>query len=260
MTSLLVDPYYSQSNAMFRSATNQSDLMLDHLADRARDRGRLTILSVGSGVGLFELPMLSRLAEEGITVARFVGVDPSAHANAVLGNKLADHGYEVFDFELVTTPFEAYDTQARFDMVLFNHVFEYLSGDPLTWVGKSLGLLADGGNVLVFSPNRGGINQIYEDVFAELVGVPPLFADDIEDMLDRSGIAFSMESLTAACDVSALQRTGEDPEKLMLLSFLTQRDCRDVAAEVREHYIEYYLSLRQPGGSSIPHPVTLFVM
>ena len=259
MTVLLADPYYSQSNAMFRRATNQTEVMLDRLADNARDRGRLTILSVGSGVGLFELPMLTRLGEEGITVARFVGVDPSAHATAVLGRKLADR-YKALDFELVATPFETYDTEARFDMVLFNHVFEYLAGDPLTWIGKSLGLLADGGNVLVFSPNRGGINQIYQDVFADLVGMPPFFADDIEVMLDGSGIAFSMESMMAACDISALQRTGEDPEKLMLLSFLTQRDCREVVPEVRERYIEYYLSLRQPGESSIPHPVTLFVM
>lgn len=259
MTTLLADPYYSQSNAMFRRATNQTEVMLDRLADHARDRGRLTILSVGSGVGLFELPMLTRLGEEGITVARFVGVDPSAHATAVLGRKLADR-YKALDFELVATPFETYDTEARFDIVLFNHVFEYLAGDPLTWIGKSLGLLADAGNVLVFSPNRGGINQIYHEVFAELVGEPPLFADDIEVMLGGSGIAFSMESMMAACDVSALQRTGEDPEKLMLLSFLTQRDCREVMPEVRERYIEYYLSLRRPGESSIPHPVTLFVM
>jgi len=259
VTTLLADPYYSESNALFRRATNQTEVMLDRLADHARDRGRLTILSVGSGVGLFELPMLTRLGEEGITVARLVGLDPSAHATAVLGRKLADR-HEALDFELVATPFETYDTEARFDMVLFNHVFEYLAGDPLTWVGKSLGLLADGGNVLVFSPNRGGINQIYQDVFAELVGTPPFFADDIEVMLDGSGIAFSMESMMAACDISALQRIGEDPEKLMLLSFLTQRDCREVTPEVRERYIEYYLSLRQPGESSIPHPVTLFVM
>ncbi len=259
MTTLLADPYYSQSNAIFRRATNQTEVMLDRLADHARDRGRLTILSVGSGVGLFELPMLTRLGEDGITVARFVGVDPSAHATAVLGRKLADRS-EALDFEVVATPFETYDTEVRFDMVLFNHVFEYLAGDPLTWIGKSLGLLADGGNVLVFSPNRGGINQIYQDVFAELVGTPPFFADDIEVMLDGSGIAFSMESMMAACDISALQRIGEDPEKLMLLSFLTQRDCREVTPEVRERYIEYYLSLGQPGESSIPHPVTLFVM
>ncbi len=259
MTTLLTDPYYSQSNALFRRATDQTEVMLDRLVDHERDRGRLTILSVGSGIGLFELPMLTRLGKEGITVAGFVGVDPSAHANAVLGRKLADR-YKALDFELVATPFETYETEARFDMVLFNHVFEYLSGDPLAWVGKSLGLLADGGKVLVFSPNRGGINQIYQDVFAELVGAPPFFADDIEVMLDGSGIVFSMESMTAACDVSALQRTGEDPEKLMLLSFLTQRDCRDVTPEVRERYTEYYLSLRQSGESSIPHPVTLFVM
>jgi hypothetical protein len=46
----------------------------------------------------------------------------------------------------------------------------------------------------------------------------------------------------------------------MLLSFLTQLDCRDLPVETRDRYVAYYLSLRDPGASSIAHPVTLFTM
>ncbi len=258
MAPLLAEPYYSDSHEVFRRATNQTDVMLDRLVDSVAGSDRLTILSVGSGAGLFEMPMLARLRDEGITVSRFVGVDPSAHAGAELERKLA--GYEGLDFESVTAPFETYETHARFDLVLFNHVLEYLHGDALTWIRKSLGLVRDGGNVMVFSPNRGGINQIYEDVIVELVGMPPLFADGIEALLGEAAIAYVAQSIAAACDVSALERARDDREKLMLLSFLTQRDCREVPVAVRGRYIDYYLSLRQPNATSIPHPATLFVL
>ena len=56
MAALLTDPYYSQSHQVFRRATNQTELMLDHLVERLRGSARLSICSVGSGAGLFEIP------------------------------------------------------------------------------------------------------------------------------------------------------------------------------------------------------------
>ena len=260
MATLLADPYYSESHEVFRMATNQTQMMLDRLVDEVRTYRRLSILSVGSGAGLFEIPMLTRLGDEGMAVERFVGVDPSEHACAVLEQKLIEAELDGLDFELVTASFETFETTARFDLVVFNHVFEYLSGDAIAWVGKSRRLLDHGGKTLLFSPARGGINRIYEEAYAEVTGSPPLFADDIEPILDRSDTPFAVDLITAECEVSVLERTGDDPKKLMLLSFLTQLDCRDLPVETRDRYVAYYLSLREPGASSIAHPATLFTM
>ncbi len=260
MATLLADPYYSESHEVFRMATNQTQMMLDRVVDEVAGYRRLSILSVGSGVGLFEIPMLARLGEVGIAVEKFVGVDPSAHACAVMEQKLIEVEPAGLDFDLVTASFETFETSARFDLVLFNHVFEYLSGDALAWIGKSHELLGRGGRAMIFSPARGGINRIYEEAYAEVTGSPPLFADDIERILDRSDTRFAADLITADCEVSVLERTGDDREKLMLLSFLTQLDCRDLPVETRDRYVAYYLSLREPDASSIAHPTTLFTM
>lgn len=260
MTTLLADPYYSRAHEVFRSATNQTALMVEHMVDRLQNRSRLSICSVGSGAGLFEIPMLARLHDEGIAAERFVGVDASEHACAVLESKLAASAHPGLDYELVATPFETFETGERFDIVLFNHVVEYLAGDALPWLEKSMGLVMSGGSLLVFSPTRGGINVPYEEGFVELTGAPPIFADDIERMLDDAGIAYVEETIIASCDVSLLDRFGSDAEKVMLLSFLAQRDCRDLSDDDCERYVEYYRSLRPPGERGVAHPTTLFVI
>lgn len=260
MTGLLTDPYYSQSHQVFRRATNQTELMLDHLVDRLRGRTRLSICSVGSGTGLFEVPMLARLSDTGIALDRFVGLDLSEPACAILESRLEEAAHPGLAFTIIAESFETFETNERFDVVLFNHVVEYLPGEALRWIEKSIGLLEAGGSVLMFSPTRGGINRPYEAIRTELTGDPPVFAEDIERILDSAAIAFAQETMIATCDISALDRPGAEAEKLMLLSFLTQRDCRELPEEARQRYIDYYRSLRPPGEPGIAHPTTLFVL
>lgn len=260
MTTLLSDPYYSASHEVFRLATNQTELMLDGLVEHVGRRTKLRVCSVGSGAGLFELPMLARLRDEGIEVARFVGVDVSEHACGVLERKLESAGYEGLEFELVVAPFQDYETSHRFDVVLFNHVLEYFHGDALAAILQSQDLLEPDGAVVVFSPIRGGINGPYENVYTEFVGIAPIFAGDIRRSLDEAGISYTAELMTAACDVSPLDRDDEDEQRMMLLSFLTQRDCRTVSKSVRDRYADYFRTLRTPGSATIPHPAMLFVL
>lgn len=258
MTTLLSDPYYSEAHEVFRRATNQTEMMLDRLAAHVGGRTRLSICSVGSGVGLFEMPMLARLDEEGTEVTRFVGVDVSEHACAVLDRELAAAGFVGLDFQVTVAPFQEFETTARFDLVLFNHVLEYLHGGPLASIMRSKALLEANGSVMMFSPARGGINGPYEEAYTEVVGAAPIFADDIARTLDEAGIDYAAETMTAACDVSLLDTAGE--EGMKLLSFLTQRDCRGVSESVRERYAAYYRALRSPGSTTIPHPARLFVL
>ncbi|MFQ5968493.1 MAG: hypothetical protein ACE5MI_12935, partial [Acidimicrobiia bacterium] len=59
---------------------------------------------------------------------------------------------------------------------------------------------------------------------------------------------------------SLLRRSGDDEEMLMLLSFLTQTDCRGVSARHRTEYVDYYLSLRDNKEDSISHPTSMLVV
>ncbi len=256
---LLTEPYYSNCHEVFRRSTNQSSLLLEEMKELYRDRSRVNILGVGSGVGLFEIPMLKMLQDAGVQISHFVGVDISAHACTQLEENLESEFGPGTWYDVVCSPFQDFTSSQSFDIVLFSHTFEYLRGRPVTWLRKSESLLSPGGQVIIFSPNRGGINFFYEKGVQELGGWSPFFADDIEAALQDLGTLFQKKLLVAECDVSLLNEGEPSPDKFKLLSFLSQRDCRGIPSDERRVYIDYYLSLRE-GGHTIPHPTTVFIL
>jgi Methyltransferase domain len=243
--------YYVECNDVFRRCTNQSEQMLAEVRSYAQDRADLRILSVGSGVGLFEIPMLQML---GGKVASFDGVDVNDHACRILQSKLEKEFGSSLDYKVEHRSFQAYQTDHRFEIVLFNHTFEYLSGDRLSWIQKSRDLLVESGNVLIFSPNRGGINRFYEEVFA------PCFSEDLDQLLTHVGMEHSTIAIEGHCDVTLFTGEDDDPDKVRLLSFLTQADCRDLPDAKQSELVDYYLSLSGEDSSIIPHPATLFIL
>jgi len=247
----LTGEYYIECNDVFRRCTNQSEQMLAEMRNYAQNRNALRILSVGSGVGLFEIPMLQMLGDK---VASFDGVDVNELACQKLDEKLENEFGTSLDFNVEHRSFQKYKTDHRFEVVLFNHTFEYLGGDRLSWIQKSRDLLVDSGNVLIFSPNRGGINRFYEEVFA------PTFSEDLDQLLTHIGMEHSTTAIEGSCDVALLTGNGEDPDKVRLLSFLTQADCRDLPSAKQRELVNYFLSLSGDESSIIPHPATLFVL
>ena len=125
----LTGEYYVECNDVFRRTTNQSEQMLAEMRNFAQGRSDLRLLSVGFGVGLFEIPMLRMLED---SVASFDGVDVNEHACRILQEKLNEEFGTSIDFKVEHRSFQEYRTDHRFEIVLFNHTFEYLSGDRLS--------------------------------------------------------------------------------------------------------------------------------
>ena len=257
---VLAGDYYAECHKIFRQATNQQQLMLMEIRQMYQKAASLIILSVGSGVGLFELPMLDLLLTQGVRIKKFVGNDIDRYACDVLSQKL-DYKYEKkLDYEVVATSFEKFDSTDRFDLILFNHVFEYLPKNHLMWLKKAQGLLADKGCVIIFSPNKPGINKIYSETFHQLHGYSPFFTAGVKEILDLNNIFYKSKEILAECDISLLRENEKHPEKLMLLSFLVQMDCRKMTLEKQNEYRDYFLSLRPFGKVTIPHPTTMFII
>lgn len=233
--------------------------MLNMLYYHVLEKPKLNILSIGSGVGLFEIPMLQHLFEEGIAIDLFVGIDNDEYASNILTEKINKIFGPQFKHEVLTTQFQKYQTTQRFDLILFNHVFEYFAEAHLQWIQKSLDLRSGAGNVFIFSPQRGGINKIYGEMMKKVSGFDPFFADDISSLLSENAIAYSSSELIAGCNISLLGEADDHAEKIMLLSFLTQLDCREITPEIREKYSTYYTSLIMDH-NRIPHPATFFVL
>ncbi len=252
--------YYAECNKVFRKKTTQVASMHRAVQEYCSNKQKLRILSVGSGVGLFEIPMLKLLIRDGLIISSFVGVDVDKHACTVFSNKLRSEFGALLSFDVINQSFQEFSSDSTFDIVLYNHVFEYLGKQHLRWINKSLNLRSDRGNVLIFSPNRGGINKIYAESMKEVNGFDPFFGDDIEAMLSNKSIPFYEKAIPGECDISLLDQPNEDPDKVRLLSFLTQMDCRPLCDAEKERYAEYYRSLSNDRKNFIPHPATLFAL
>ncbi len=257
---VLAGDYYAECHELFRHATNQQRLMLAEIRPRYQGAASLSILSVGAGVGLFEMPMLDLLFGQGVNITKFVGNDFDSYACKVLRQKLENKYRDDFVYEVVAVPFEDFFSKDRFDLILFNHVFEYIPGNHLKLLKKAQWLLADGGHILLFSPSKPGINKIYAETFHHLHGYSPVFAGEIGEILIKGDIPFKKKKIMGECDISLFKEAMKFHEKLMLLSFLTQIDCRRIPLEKQNEYLEYYLSLRFPGKDTIPHPATMFII
>jgi SAM-dependent methyltransferase len=258
-TSWLGSDYYNQCHRLFRQLTNQDELMLEHVVTSSRGQGDLRVLSVGCGAGLFEIPLLKRLGADGLSVRQFVGIDVSVSACETLERKMKATfpGRMVFDVQ--PKSFTEYATDERFELILFNHVMEYVRDEIGNWLGRSLQLISAVGRVIIFSPDRGDINHVYETIAPDQSGFTPALSDDIRGELERRSIQFESVSLVGDCDVRLLNGPNENPDQVQLLSFLTQQDCRKLSARARHELTTRFLTLAD-SSFKLRHPTTSFVL
>ncbi|MDK1029934.1 MAG: methyltransferase domain-containing protein [Anaerolineae bacterium] len=257
---ILAGDYYAESHKIFRQATDQQQLMLVEVIQRVQRAAKLSILSVGSGVGLFEVPLLEQLIERGVEITKFIGNDIDPYSCALLTQKLTNSFGGTLDYEVVADPFEDFVSSDRFDLILFTHVFEYLPKDHLKWLKKAQDFLTDDGHIFIFSPNKPGINKIYAETFQTLHGYSPLFTAELKKIIIKGGLPFKSKEIQAECDISLLKEKKISSQGLMLLSFLVQIDCRVIPTKTQNEYLEYFISLQLPGKASIPHPTTMFII
>jgi SAM-dependent methyltransferase len=260
MVFTLSGEYYADCHETFRRSSNQTSLMLKEVQSIFGNGERVSILSVGSGTGLFEIPMLSMLMEEGIDIPKFVGVDVNESACNILKQKLGAEFESRVKYEVTNQSFQEFFTESHYDMILFNHTIEYFRDHHLKWIHKSINLLSDDGCLLIFSPNEGGINQIYGELMKDTSGYTPIFSDGLEGLLTSNSIDFYSKIVAAECDISLLRESNNNPEKIKLLSFLSQIDCRSISEAKRDTFLNYFMNLRINNSNAIPHPTTLFVL
>ncbi len=252
--------YYNECHALFRSLTDQPQRMLKDIRGVCDGRRCRRILSIGSGTGLFEIPMLELLLGDGFDVRYFVGIDINLEACKQLARRLEGAEFNGLEWRVLSQDFEDYPPVERFHVVIFNHSLEYLAGPAARWVMKALRLLREDGICLIYSPDRGGINAPYEEFAQEIYGLAPRFSDDLKRSMDAEGIRFTMRRIMGKCSVEPLQRSGREEDRIRLLSFLAQIDCRKVGREKRATMSDYYLGLRDGSEPLIPHPTTRFLI
>jgi len=242
---------YARAHRVFEGRSDQRGLIVEHLRRRFADRapGPVAVLSVGCGDGTVDAPLATLLADaEPARPVRYVGVDPHGDSTAAFAGALGALGRPSLTVETHTTTFAAARVAGPFDVVTFVHSTYYVADLEAT-LAAAHALLRPGGELLVVSAPRAGLNAVTALLAPAVAGTSQWFGDDVADAVSACGLPLDgVTRLDARLDLE-----GADDE---VLDFTVQAR---LTPELRPLVRDYLASISPgPGARDVPHPVDVY--
>jgi len=259
----LDDARFLATHRAFENSSGQRELVIAwlrrHSAKQADHTGTLRVLSIGCGDGAVDVPTARALAGK-FGNLEYVGVDPNAAGLEHYGRRFA-----AADLPGVTSTthegvFDEFEAGGLFDHIHCVHSLYYMP-DPASALERALGLLAEGGELVLFHAPRKELNALTTRFYDKYYGRKTLFAEDIASVLDATEYDYRRERIDARIDVTPMFGNRQT-EAHALRDFILQFDSRRIPAAVTEP-VESYLRLIADGtrnAATIAHPVDVFVI
>lgn len=259
----LDDARFLATHRAFENSSGQRELIIawfrQHSAKQPAQAGTRRVLSIGCGDGSVDVPMARALAGKCGSL-EYVGVDPNA---AEL--QQCQTSFATADLPGVTSTthegtFDEFEGNGLFDHIHCVHSLYYMP-DPAAALERALGLLAEGGELVLLHAPRKELNALTSRFYDKHYGRKTLFADDFADVLDATDFSYRRERIEARIDVTPMFGS-QQKEAHALRDFILQFDSRSMPVAVTEP-VERYLRLIADGtrsSASIAHPVDVFVI
>ncbi len=231
----------------------------DNLLDSLSHKENISILSVGSGSGDFDLQLIELLASKFKSVD-YVAVEPNKVHSQQFKIRTITYPLQGIRFRIHTLPFEELRIDERFDLIHFTHCLYYIP-DRARAVLKALNMIVDYGIVLIFHHTPMGINQIQRRFLKRVKGTEKdiFCSKELQDILDRHHIRYRLNMMDSFLDVSdCLIADSETTQKL--ISFFLECDTRQLLPEIRQEICQFInkLSFCDQGRKLLLHPVAVF--
>lgn len=259
----LDDDRFIETQGAFEAGSNQRALILAWLSEYSGNvaprTGDLRVLSIGCGDGAIDLPTARTLSAKADHV-RFAALDPNAAQVDQLEQAFAAAALPNVTLTAHATTLSAFDPGEKFDHIHCVHSFYYMP-DPAAALERTIDLLEDDGELLLFHAPRGDLNSLSARFYDKFYERATLFADDFATQLDASGHTYRRERLDARIDVTSMFN-GRRTQSHQLRDFILQFDSRSLPVTVTDP-VEDYLRLIAEGtrgAASIAHPVDVFVI
>ena len=157
----------------------------DNLLDSLPHKENISILSVGSGSGDFDLQLIELVASKFKRVD-YVAVEPNKVHSQQFKTRTITYPLQGIRFKIHTLPFEELRINTRFDLIHFTHCLYYIPNRARA-VLKALNMIVDQGIVLIFHHTPMGINQIQRRFLKRVKRTEKemFCSKELQDILDR---------------------------------------------------------------------------
>ena len=262
-SSQLSDERFDITHEAFECSSSQQQLVLQALKEligsHQGSTSALRILSVGCGSGILDNQLISSLASSSEPF-EYTGVDPNPVACRRFREDFEKLALSNVKLELRTEAVESLNINKPFDIIQLTHALYYFK-DPADTLGKLRRLLAPGGKLIIVQAPNEHLNQLSECFWSHHVDQDIWFSRCLERHFVKQKIDFTCQRIYGEVDVTRCFNEG-CPHGEKLLDFITQSDCRESDAEVRERCLNFLKKISRVDGESlkVEHPADVFVV
>ena len=259
----LSDERFDVTHEAFECSSSQQQLVLRALKElislHEGSTGALRILSVGCGSGILDNQLISTIASSPEHF-EYTGVDPNPVACRRFREDFEKLALPNVKLEVRTEAVESLNINNPFDIIQLTHALYYFK-DPADTLGKLRRLLAPGGKLIIVQAPNEYLNQLSECFWSHHAGQDIWFSECLEKYLIKQKIEFTCQRIYGEVDVTRCFNEG-CPHGEKLLDFITQSDCRESDAEVRERCLHFLKKISRVDGESlkVEHPTDVFVV
>ena len=259
----LSDERFDVTHEAFECSSSQQQLVLRALKElislHEGSTGALRILSVGCGSGILDNQLISTIASSPEHF-EYTGVDPNPVACHRFRENFEKLALPNVKLEVRTEAVESLNINNPFDIIQLTHALYYFK-DPADTLGKLRRLLAPGGKLIIVQAPNEYLNQLSECFWSHPTGQDIWFSECLEKYLIKQKIEFTCQRIYGEVDVTRCFNEG-CPHGEKLLDFITQSDCRESDAEVRERCLHFLKKISRVDGErlKVEHPTDVFVV
>lgn len=259
----LSDERFDVTHEAFECSSSQQQLVLRALKElislHEGSTGALRILSVGCGSGILDNQLISAITSSPEHF-EYTGVDPNPVACRRFREDFEKLALPNVKLEVRTEAVESLNINNPFDIIQLTHALYYFK-DPADTLGKLRRLLAPGGKLIIVQAPNEYLNQLSECFWSHHAGQDIWFSECLEKYLIKQKIEFTCQRLYGEVDVTRCFNEG-CPHGEKLLDFITQSDCRESDAEVRERCLHFLKKISRVDGErlKVEHPTDVFVV
>ena len=258
----LNDADYLEGHLLFKRSSTQQEKMLKWLNGyflRTFDTSHCSILGIGSGAGVVDLPLLQSLAPH-IKNIHYVGIDPNSASCERFREQLKTWHDDPYDISIHCTPLDSFNGEILFDVALMVHVMYYFQNLGMA-IQDALQNLKVGGQLLILHAPDDPL-QFYSKISTrQLYGHPMWLSPDIERELQKQNIAYECSRISAEVKVTPLF-SHNDPMKYVWLNFIVQGDARNLPNHKILKILKQLqeISYEREGDIYIDHPIDAIVV
>ena len=255
-----------KAHLALRKKSTENDNILkwlsDFCANEASCKNSYSLLSIGSGSGVLEVPLISNVRK--VSNVNFVGVDPNRVENEECRKQLEtiSPGCDGNTNMILDTTFEEFEETHSFDTVIAVHSHYYFD-DLSEFIAKALRLLhTDGKLVVVSGINEDPLRTYQKQASLKFYNTQYLLSDDIISAVQKLGASYECHTINSWINGQCFDESPTSSDSNDLLNFLIHADSSGL--DQREHHrvlnIVLDHAVKHEGRLYFPHVVKAIVV